>query len=47
MGKYGNGITFGKACNMEKEEIRHALKNEGYACDDEFGNPVYVPITKE
>lgn len=26
MGKYGNGITFGKACNMEKGKILERLK---------------------
>ncbi len=47
MGKYGSGITLGSACNMEKEEIRHALNHEIIAGYDDDGNPVYVKTTKE
>jgi len=47
MGKYGAGLTFGKVCNMEKETIKHALKYEEYVGNDEYGNPVLIPITSQ
>ena len=47
MSEYSSGLTFGKACNMYKEAIKHALKYEEYAGSDEYGNPVLIPIDSQ
>ena len=47
MGKYGSGISFGRACSMEKEEIRQALSGRILARVTEDGTPEYVPGSKE
>lgn len=46
MSKYGNGLTLGKVFNLEKEQIKHALKNELMCGKDENGF-VYAPCTRE
>lgn len=47
MSKYGSCITFGRAFNYEKEEIKHALNGEILTDWDEEGNPQWGKGTKE
>lgn len=46
MSKYGSGLTLGKACNLEKEQIKHAFKNE-IMCGANENGIVYAPCTRE
>ena len=47
MSKYGSCITFGRAFNYEKEEMKHALNGEILTDWDEEGNPQWEKGTKE
>lgn len=47
MGKYGNGISFGSACSLEKAEIKRALNGEILAGEDETGRQIWVKGSKE
>ena len=37
MGFYGNGITFKRACELDREQIVHALNQEIFCGEDENG----------
>lgn len=47
MGKYGNGISFGTVCTLERVEIRKALEGKVLDYYDNEGEPVYREGTKE
>ena len=47
MSKYGSCITFGRAFNYEKEEIKHALNGEILTDWDGEGKPQWEKGTKE
>lgn len=46
MAKYGCGLSFGRVCMLEKEQIKHALKGE-LACGETDDGFVYAPAGKE
>ena len=47
MGKYGNGISFGTVCTLERVEIRKALEGKVLDYYDDEGERVYREGTKE
>ena len=46
MSEYGSGLTFGQACNFDKERIKHALRGE-LMCDEDENGFVYAPASRE
>lgn len=46
MGRYGNGITFKQACELDREQIVKALELETVDGEGECGF-TYLPCTKE
>ena len=46
MSEYGSGLTFGQACNFDKERIKHALRGE-LMCDEDENGFVYAPASQE
>lgn len=46
MSKYGSGLSFGQVCNMEKEQIKEALKGRLVCGENEDGFE-YAEASKE
>lgn len=46
MAKYGCGISFAEACDLDREELLHALKGEVRVGENEDGF-IYEPASKE
>lgn len=46
MGKYGPGLTIGQVFNLEKEQVRHALKGE-LMCGEDGNGFIYRKAAKE
>ena len=46
MSEYGSGLTFGQACNFDKDRIKHALRGE-LMCDEDENGFVYAPASRE